>query len=91
MRTTRAGEVVSAQISKMGAVTGLDTDNFSIPTIPFNLKNDGDDVVELEVNLWDMEIGEFVKTVFDVGWNPEIIREIKTNADAADMNLKWGY
>lgn len=83
--------MVSAQISKMGAVTGLDTGNFSIPTVPFNLKNDGDDVVELEVNLWDMKPGEYVKTIFEVGWNCEIVREIRQDANAADFNLKWGY
>lgn len=90
MAVTRGGETISAQIGNMGAITDLESKNFSIPTIPFNLKNDGDDAIELEVNLWGMKAGEYIKTVFDVGWNPEIIREIK-QTDLQNLNLKWGY
>lgn len=92
MSTTRGGEQISAQISKMGVVTGLNSGNFSVKdgTVPFNIKNDGEDVIELEVNLWGMQPGNFIKTTCDVGWNCEIVREIKAT-DSADLNLKWGY
>ncbi|NCB42922.1 MAG: hypothetical protein EOM59_09910 [Clostridia bacterium] len=89
MSTTRGGEVVSAQIGKIGAVTGLDSGNFKMEDAPFNIKNDGEAAVELEVNLWGMEPGEFVKTRFEVGWNPEIIREIKQTS--INATLVWGY
>jgi hypothetical protein len=89
MSTTRSGEMVSPQIGKIGVVTGLDSGNFKIEGVPFNIKNDGEAAVELEVNLWGMKPGEFVKTRFEVGWNPEIVREIKQmNINAT---LIWGY
>lgn len=89
MSTTRGGEVVSAQIGKIEAVTGLDSGNFKMEDTPFNIKNDGEAAVELEVNLWGMEPGVFVKTRFEVGWNPEIIREIKQTS--INATLIWGY
>lgn len=84
---------MSAQISRMGVIGGLDSGNFALEngTIPFNVKNDGEEAAALEVSLWDMKPGEYVKTIFEVGWNCEIVREIRQNADAADFNLKWGY
>lgn len=89
MSRTRSGEMVSAQIGKIGAVTGLDSGNFSIKGTPFNIKNDGLTGVFLEVNLYGMEPGVFVKTRFDIGWNPEIVREIKQTSTEAV--LLWGY
>ncbi len=87
--TTRSGEMPSAQIGVMGEISGLDAGNFK-NEVGFNLKNDGEAAVILEVNLWGMEPGTFVQTRFDTGWNPEIIREIKQTAQAG-LNLKFGY
>ena len=83
----RQGDAVSAQISDMGAVTFPgDGKPFSLGR-PFNLKNDGEAAVVLEVNLWGMEPGTYIATRFDTGWNPEIINSIKPTAAAG---LKWG-
>lgn len=84
----RNGDLVSAQISVMGAVEFPDGANFK-KDVPFCVKNDGEAAVFLEVNLWGMEPGEFVQTRFETGWNPEIVREIKvTNQTNA---LLCGY
>lgn len=88
--TTRMGAAVSAQISKMGVIYDIDTKNFEVSGTPFNIKNDGDDPVTLEVNLWDMEPGTYIETVFGTGWNPEIVREVKQNDTLTAPNLKWG-
>lgn len=87
--TTRGGEAVSPQIGKIGAITGLSAGNFKLEGVPFNLKNDGETAVVLEVNLYGDEPGNFIATRFEVGWNPEIIREIKQTSQTVD--LKWGY
>ncbi len=84
----RNGDAVSAQISVAGAVQFTGTDNFKKDQ-PFCLKNDGETAVILEVNLWGMEPGEFVQTRFEVGWNPEIVREIKYTSQ--NLALIWGY
>ena len=88
MGTTRSGEMPSAQIGMMGAITGLSGANFK-QEVGFNIKNDGEAAVFLEVNLWGMPAGEFVNTRFDTGWNPEIVREIKQTSQS--VNLKYGY
>ena len=90
MDTTRGGEAVSAQIGVIGAIGGLDRQNFLSEDVPFNIKNDGDESVTLEVNLWGMPLGEFVSTKFDPGWNPEIVREIKQTVTNG-LDLKYGY
>lgn len=79
MSTTRGGETVSAQIGTIGPIEGL----------TFNIKNDGETAVVLEVNLWGMEPGKFVATRFEIGWNPEIVREIKQTS--INATLVWGY
>ncbi len=89
MNTTRGGEVVSAQIGKIGVIENLINANFKIEDTPFNVKNDGETAVMLEVNLWGMEPGKFVKTRFEVGWNPEIVREIKQTS--INATLVWGF
>lgn len=90
MNRTRGGEVVSAQIGKIGAVAGLANGNFTLEEgVPYNIKNDGDTAVILEVNLWGMNPGEFVATRFETGWNPEIVREIKQTS--INATLIWGY
>ena len=45
----RTGVIVSPQIAEMRAIEGLSTANFK-SEIPFQLKNDGDEDVYLEVN-----------------------------------------
>lgn len=87
--TTRKGAVASMQISEMGEIKNLSTSNFSLNGCPFNIKNDGDVAVTLEVNLWDMQPGKYISTRFETGWNPEIVREIKLNGLTA-TSLKWG-
>ena len=86
--TTRSGEMPSAQIGIMGEITGLDAGNFK-QEVGFNIKNDGESAVFLEVNLWGMDPGTFVNTRFEPGWNPEIVREIKTTSQ--NVSLKYGY
>lgn len=90
MSTSRGGEVVSPQIGNIGVIDNLNNGNFAKEDTPFNVKNDGETAVVLEVNLWGMRPGEFVSTRFETGWNPEIIREIKQTS-LGNLNLKWGY
>lgn len=88
---TRSEEVVSAQIGKMGAITGLQDGNFSLEdNMPFNIKNDGMEQVEIEVHLAGDKTDSFVSTVFYPGWNPEIVTAVKQTSQAG-LKLKWGY
>jgi hypothetical protein len=85
----RNGDMVSPQISVMGV---LSTENdFSLKGTPFCIKNDGETAVWLEVNLKGMKEGDYVQTLFEIGWNPEIVRKVKSNSDYDIQNLKWGY
>lgn len=87
--TNRNGDLVSAQISVIGKVEFTDGANFK-KDVPFCIKNDGETAVELEVKLWGMaESDGFVKTRFETGWNPEIVREIKVTSQT--NALLWGY
>lgn len=91
MNQTRSGEMVSAQIGKMGVIDGLQESDFSLPDGQcFNVKNDGTQAVSLQVQLPGMESDEFVETKFEVGWNPEIIKIVKQTS-LSSINLKWGY
>jgi len=91
MNQTRSGEMVSAQIGKMGVIDGLQENNFSLPDGQcFNVKNDGTQAVSLQVQLSGMESDEFVETKFEVGWNPEIVKVVKQTS-LSGINLKWGY
>jgi len=90
MNTTRSGDMVSAQIGKMGIIDDLNSANFRIPGTPFNLKNDGETPVILYVRLWSMPNAKFVATRFEPGWNPEIISEIQQTS-LSNLDLKWGY
>ena len=58
MSTTRGGETVSAQIGTIGPIEGLSTGNFKMEDTPFNIKNDGETAVVLEVNLCYVSSGE---------------------------------
>lgn len=85
--TNRNGDKVSAQVSVIGPVN-FDGGSFRKDT-PFCVKNDGEAAVVLEVNLWGMPEGEFIATRFETGWNPEIVREIKSTSQKTA--LLWGY
>lgn len=85
--SNRMGQQESLQISKMGTID-ISTQDFVSPGFGVCIKNDGDEPVELQVNLWDMPDDEFITTYFDVGWNPEIVRTIKQGTGVYD--LKWG-
>lgn len=92
MSNTRSGEMVSPQIAKMGAITDLTTTNFKLSGgNVFQIKNDSYDVASLKVRLAGMAENEFVTTNFGLGWNPEIVREIKADASLTNVSLKWGY
>ena len=84
----RNGDLVSAQISVAGEIDITHGENFKKEE-PFCVKNDGDTAVFLEVNLWGMEPGTYIRTRFETGWNPEIVREIK--AASITNPLIWGY
>lgn len=84
----RNGDLVSAQISVAGEIEFTGTDNFKKDE-PFCIKNDGETAVTLEVNLWGMPEGKFIQTRFEVGWNPEIVREVKYQSSLT--GLLWGY
>lgn len=86
---TRSDVATSLQIGMMGAITGLSSGNYQNGHL-FNIKNEGEEAVTLEVNLARMPKNEFIETTFEPGWNPEIVRVIKQNS-AADLNLKYGY
>lgn len=85
---TRSCVGTSLQIANMGVIPNLEND-FSIGRF-FNIKNDGDEPVILEVNLADMKKDEFVETKFEPGWNPEIVRIIKQN-NTPGLDLKYGF
>lgn len=87
MDKTRSGDMVSAQIGKMGVITDLQSKDFCQC---FNIKNDGTQAVKLEIQLASMQDGEFVETNFEIGWNPEIVKAVKQTS-LSGMNLKWGY
>ena len=89
MSTTRGGATVSAQIGTIGPIEGLSTGNFKMEDTPFNIKNDGETAVVLEVNLWGMEPGKFVATRFEIGWNTEIVREITQTSINATLVLVY--
>jgi hypothetical protein len=88
MNETRTGVRTSLQISAFGAVTGLSAANFSLAEKKaFLIKNDGTENVTLEVL---PAVGStWVETVFQPGWNPEIVQMIRKNANS--LTLLWGY
>lgn len=89
MSPTRSGDQPSTQIGIIGVVPSLAAANFKLDGgLTFQVKNDTDTAVELEVKLGSMTT--FVKTFFQPGWNPEIVKEIKVVATAG-LVLKYGY
>lgn len=85
---TRLKVDTSLQVSQMGEIIGT---RFSIKENKdkvFLIKNDGEEAIALSVRLASMPGDKFVTTVFDLGWNPELVAEVKDIP--ADANLKWG-
>lgn len=90
--STRCGSIVSSQFGVIGEIDFSDVEVFSLPSgMGFLVKNDGESAVELEVRLEKMAADEFMKTNFAVGWNPEIVKEIKTPSSTTGLDLKYGY
>ena len=81
---TRTNVTTSVQIGFIGAVTVVP---FKLD-MGFNIKNDSDEPVELEVNLVSMPEDVYVTTLFEPGWNTEVVREIKSGTVT---NIKYGY
>lgn len=91
MTMTRSGEKCSIQIGTMGQIENLGISNFKLEDgNSFQIKNDGLEVIELDVRLAGMPEGEFVATRFDYGWSTEIVKEVK-QTNLPYFNLKWGY
>lgn len=91
MSITRSGEMISAQIGKMGVIANLTNANFALADGQcFNVKNDSTQPIALQVQLAGMPDGEFIETTFEVGWNPEIVRVVKQTS-LSNINLKYGY
>ena len=85
--------MVSPQVAKFGDIdiSELATKHFKLPDgNSFVIKNEGLAAVTLEVLPALSETGDFVSCVFDVGWNPELVREIKA-ASLTNVSIKWGY
>lgn len=80
----KSDQVNSLQIGVMGEINNVP---FSMRT-GFLIKNDSDEPIELEVNLLGMDPAVYITTSFSPGWNPELIREVKSG-DVS--NIKYGY
>lgn len=79
---------VSLQVSKFAVVTNLASANFTLTNNqPFLIKNDNTEAVTLEVIPYNGTA--YVATVFQVGWNPEIVKAIKKTSGGG--TLLWGY
>lgn len=74
------GTNYAPQITRMKAVTGNYKQN-----VPFLVKNDSEDDIRLEVKFDGSD--EYIETTFYVGWNPEVIIEIKN----APAGIQIGY
>ena len=80
---TKSNQVASIQVAYMAAVP----ETPFVVESGFLIKNDSDEPVELEVRLVNMAENEYVTTSFAPGWNPEIVREIKSGTIT---DIKWG-
>lgn len=90
---TRSGEMVSAQVAIFGNIDAnkLTKENFVLDNgQSFVVKNEGTAAVELEVLPAGATDRNFVKTIFEVGWNPELVKEIKATS-LSSVKLKFGY
>ena len=87
----RSGETTSLQVAKMGVLDCASGD-FALNDGGdggFLVKNDGAAPVMLKVRLLGMkDTDDLIETRFYVGWNPEIVRFVKQDANIS--NLKYG-
>lgn len=90
INVNRQGATVSAQISVMGSID-ISDDDFMINNgkYDFNIKNESDEPVVLNVRLAGMDEEEYVSTTFYPGWNPEIVKAVQMDSSVG-TDLKWG-
>lgn len=88
MAENRGNVEESGQVSHYGAITGVDSADFTIAT-PFNIKNNTTSNITLSVK--PAGGGDFVSVIFYPGWNVEIVGIIATNGAIGDTDLMWGY
>lgn len=82
------GRSVRLQLPNFGHVVGLGEADFTMEdSLPFLIKNDNEESVTLEVIPAGGE--DYVETIFAVGWNPEIVKAIKTTQSGG--SLLWGW
>ena len=85
--------MVSAQVAIFGNIDAskLTRENFVLENgQSFVVKNEGTAAVELDVVPAGAKDRIFVKTTFEVGWNPELVKEIKATS-LSSVKLKFGY
>lgn len=94
---SRSGDTISIQLTKFGLITDLDSDDFELivhvgtnTKERFLIKNQTLFCQTIEVIPAGQDGDDWVETVIEPGWNPEWVRKVKTNADAAG-SLLWGY
>ena len=63
---TRGGAETSLQVGIFGNITNLDTKDFELGN-PFQVKNDNEEDIFLEINGWNMHPDSFIKTRFPGG------------------------
>ena len=86
---SRSGEGLSLQLANFGVMSLAA--NFKIEgNVKFQVKNEADEAVTLEVIPADAATDTFISVKMDPGWNPEIVREVKLNTTEG-LALKWGY
>ncbi len=88
--TIRAGVTEAGQPGNFGAITGVDTADFSLDAVktPFNIKNNTE--INITLSVRPAGGGAFVDMLFYPGWNVEIVSEIETDAGVSDTDLSWG-
>ena len=80
-------KTVSLQISEMGVID-ISSNEFSLDGGRYFLvKNDNTEAVELTIALAEKP-SEYVTTLFQPGWNPEMV--VKISANSSVSNLKYG-
>lgn len=96
----RSGVMMSEQVAMFDFITDLNTADFKIANpddsqsesnMAFLVKNEGTSEVTLEViPAAAPEGADYQENKFYPGWNPELIRAIKTNTNTLPT-LKYGY
>lgn len=87
----RSGVMMSEQVAMFDTITDLGTADFTLPEgMAFLIKNEGTTDVTLEVIPAASELETYQPVKFSPGWNPELVRAIKTN-ESTLPTLKYGY